>query len=413
MARLCERRLPNARGEFIMSVVRRSSMLSAVCALSLACNTHVSQDQSHVQPTASSAGSAGTGATTGSGNIPNGAGGGAGTSISLNVDGGPDNSSAGSGGGVQIITTLPAGFTQTDMGGFQLGAPLGAAGSGGAGGSSGASGASGETGSLGGAAGVSGASSTAGGTSSGGAVGADNGNCGNVLVGVARDFRGANEVGGNPDFESASFWGNSVTLGIVAPTLGMDQKPVYASKCELGTASVSTACPYGPETTSQSNFDQWYRDTPNVDQPFLISLYLAPQPGGLFTFQSLHYFPLDNVGYGNSGKANDGLMHNFGFTTEIHTKFAYNGGETFQFQGDDDVWVFINGKMTVDLGGLHPAMLGMVSLDASATMLGIQKGSVYSLDLFHAERHTDKSTFRIDTNLSFVNCGTVEAGAPR
>ena len=236
-----------------------------------------------------------------------------------------------------------------------------------------------------------------------------------LKVGVVRDFsrRLTYEVGGNPDFESPSFWGNSVTPGIVAATLGMDQKPVYASKCELGTAFTSPTCPYGPETTNQTNFDQWYRDTPNINLPFLISLYLAPQAAGVFTFQSLHYFPLDNAGYGNSGTADDGLMHNFSFTTEIHTRFAYNGGETFQFQGDDDVWVFINGKLTVDLGGLHPAMTGAVSLDASAAMLGIQKGSAYSLDLFHAERHTDKSTFRIDTNLSFVNCGTVEAGAPK
>jgi fibro-slime domain-containing protein len=374
-----------------MSLVRRS-MLSVVCTLSVACNTHVSQDESHVQPTASAAGSAGAGATTGSADTPTGSGGGAGAGISLDVDGGPDNSSAGSGGGVQIITTLPVGFTPTDMGGFLLGAALSAAGSGGAGGASG---------------------DAPGGGGAGGAVSSNNGNCGNVLVGVARDFRGAGEVGGNPDFESPTFWGNGVTLGIVMPMLGMDQKPVYASKCELGTASVSTACPYGPETTNQANFDQWYRDTPNVNQPFVISLYLAPQPGGLFTFQSLHYFPLDNAGYGNAGTADDGMLHNFSFTTEIHTQFAYNGGETFQFQGDDDVWVFINGKMTVDLGGLHPAMLGMVSLDAAATMLGIQKGSVYSLDLFHAERHTDKSTFRIDTNLSFVNCGTVESGPPK
>jgi fibro-slime domain-containing protein len=46
-----------------------------------------------------------------------------------------------------------------------------------------------------------------------------------------------------------------------------------------------------------------------------------------------------------------------------------------------------------------------VTLDASATMLGIQRGGTYSLDLFHAERHTPQSTFRIDTNLAFVNCG--------
>jgi hypothetical protein len=32
---------------------------------------------------------------------------------------------------------------------------------------------------------------------------------------------------------------------------------------------------------------------------------------------------------------------------------------------------------------------------------------VYSLELFHAERHTDGSNFRVDTNLGFVDCGTV------
>jgi hypothetical protein len=30
-----------------------------------------------------------------------------------------------------------------------------------------------------------------------------------------------------------------------------------------------------------------------------------------------------------------------------------------------------------------------------------------ALDLFHAERHAANSTFRVDTTLSFVNCGTV------
>ena len=209
-----------------------------------------------------------------------------------------------------------------------------------------------------------------------------------------------------------------MTPGIVAATLGMDQKPVYASKCELGTArSCRRGLPvWARDHPNQTSiFDQWYRDTPNVNQPFLISLYLAPcKPVACSRSRACTTSRSTTPATVNSGTANDGLMHNFSFTTELHTEFQYNGGETFNFQGDDDVWVYINGKMTVDLGGLHPAMLGMVSLDASAAMLGIQQGNVYSLDLFHAERHTDKSTFRIDTNLSFVNCGTVEgAGPPR
>jgi fibro-slime domain-containing protein len=39
--------------------------------------------------------------------------------------------------------------------------------------------------------------------------------------------------------------------------------------------------------------------------------------------------------------------------------------------------------------------------------LGIEKGNVYDLDLFQAERHTSQSNFRVDTNLDFVNCGII------
>jgi fibro-slime domain-containing protein len=47
-----------------------------------------------------------------------------------------------------------------------------------------------------------------------------------------------------------------------------------------------------------------------------------------------------------------------------------------------------------------------ISLDAEASALGIQVGNAYDLALFHAERHTSESNFRIDTNLDFVDCGT-------
>ena len=69
------------------------------------------------------------------------------------------------------------------------------------------------------------------------------------------------------------------------------------------------------------------------------------------------------------------------------------------------MWVFINNHLAVDLGGLHPKEAASVTLDASAAQLGITKGNAYALDLFHAERHTPESNFRIDTNLSFVDCG--------
>ena len=67
--------------------------------------------------------------------------------------------------------------------------------------------------------------------------------------------------------------------------------------------------------------------------------------------------------------------------------------------GDDDLWVFINGKLALDLGGLHSQQTGTIDLDASASKLGITKGQNYPLVLFHAERHTVDSNFRIETTI--------------
>jgi fibro-slime domain-containing protein len=308
----------------------------------------------------------------GSGGVPTQ--GGSGTSI-LN----PTISDAGEmPEGAAIITSLPPGFIQSapnpkdgtpGVGGYQLGPSL-------------------ENG--GADAGVSNDS---------------NATCGNILFAVVRDFKGR-EQGGHPDFQGP-LYGNDITPNLVGPGLDSDQKPIYASQCEEGHPSPAPTCPFQAETTNKANFDQWYRATAGVNQPFLVRLYFAPQDGGLFRFQSFFFYPVDNVGFGNSGNADDGKSHNFSFTTELHTKFQYNGGETFMFTGDDDVWVFINNHLAVDVGGLHPPESKSVTLDASATMLGITKGNVYNLDLFHAERHTPQSTFRVDTNLSFVNCGSL------
>jgi fibro-slime domain-containing protein len=212
-----------------------------------------------------------------------------------------------------------------------------------------------------------------------------------TLTVVVRDFRGWTDDKGtkHPDFEN----GNWVSdRGIVKPDLGSDQKPVYANSGATKTVS------------GADSFNQWYRDVDGINMRFEIPLQLLPKPGepGTMYFSSTAFFPIDGKGFGNQGQT-----QNYSFTTEIHTKFTYKGGETFAFIGDDDVFAFVNNKQVIDLGGIHVAQTGTVDMDAQTANLGIEKGKTYNMDIFHAERHITQSNFRIETKFECLESYTI------
>lgn len=85
------------------------------------------------------------------------------------------------------------------------------------------------------------------------------------------------------------------------------------------------------------------------------------------------------------------------FCFESHAKFAFKHGLKFSIRGDDDIWVFFDNKLAVDLGGTHLMAPGYVDLDYF--MKDAKEGSIYDIDIFFCDRRTTMSNMRIKTSM--------------
>ncbi len=202
---------------------------------------------------------------------------------------------------------------------------------------------------------------------------------------------------------------NSDVFGRVTAKSMSLQKPMSLHVAEPAQTSCSIVNDTQPvlgamdagKVTSAGTFDQWFNDAPGTNMETQSRLLFQKAPGGAYEFSSNDFRPIDGklLGAGET-------TPNRNFTYEMDGEFVYQpcSGQFFQFTGDGDALVYVDGKLVMELIGAPAGVTQYVDMGR----LALDPNQMHRLQFFYASRSCDASHFNVRTNIELQTKYTVE-----
>ncbi len=88
------------------------------------------------------------------------------------------------------------------------------------------------------------------------------------------------------------------------------------------------------------------------------------------------------------------------FTCSAHLCFVHRPLKTFFVNTNNELWLFVNNVLVLDMGGIHGTINGSINFDT----LGLQENQTYKIDLFIAQRRTTHAIMTTQSNLCLFAC---------
>ncbi len=132
-----------------------------------------------------------------------------------------------------------------------------------------------------------------------------------------------------------------------------------------------------------------------------------------YFFSQTNFFPLNHTGFhdqpwqvasgcGTPNHAYD--TNNYSWTMEIQTTIILLPNQYFKYAGDDDLWLFINDSLVMELGGPTNGSNDSISTN---NLTWLQYYQPYRFSLFYTERHSVGQNLTIYTNMLAMKTVTV------